>query len=81
MPYGKYFEQKNKFKISSRSAFQIYHAQPKRFCAYNTFMELFESGEVKIATKDNQILTPAEAIMYFETLQITVVDGVVKVLK
>jgi hypothetical protein len=44
-------------------------------------MELFESGEVKIATKDNQILTPAEAIMYFETLQIIVVDGVLKVLK
>lgn len=81
MPYGKYFEQKNKLKISSRSAFQRYQGQPKRFCAYNTFMELFESGHVKIATKDNVVLTPAEAIIYFETLQITVVDGVVKVLK
>ena len=45
------------------------------------FMDIVESGEIKIATKNNEILTPAEAMILFETMQVRYQEGVLKVIK
>ena len=67
--------QSNKFKVSKNSAFKPYI----KFNPYNTFMDIIESGEIKIATKKNEILTPAESMILFETMKIRYQEGVIKV--
>jgi hypothetical protein len=75
MQYGQLSAQSNRFKVSKNSAFKPY----VKFNPYNTFMDIIESGEIKIATRNNEILTPAEAIMLFDTMKVRYQNGVIKI--
>jgi hypothetical protein len=45
------------------------------------FMDIIEAGEIRIAERNGQILTPAEAMILFETMQVRYQEGVIKVIK
>jgi hypothetical protein len=89
--YGQLSVQRSKFKVSKNSAFKPYISQPGLYKTnpykpnpyktnpYNIFMDIIESGEIKIATKKNEILTPAESIILFETMKVRYQEGVIKV--
>lgn len=78
MTYGNLYIQNNTFKVSKNSAFKPYVSSPS---PYKMFMDIVESGEIKIATKNNEILTPAEAMILFETMEVRYQEGVLKVIK
>jgi hypothetical protein len=68
----------NNFRVSPNSAFKPYIPYPS---PYKMFMDIIEAGEIKIATRDNEILTPAESMILFETMQVRYQEGVIKVVK
>ena len=70
----------NNFKISKRSAFKPYIPSVV-LSPYKMFMDIIEAGEIRIATKNNELLTPAEAMILFETMQVRYQEGVIKVIK
>jgi hypothetical protein len=44
-------------------------------------MELVESGEIKLANRDNTVMTPCEAILFLELLYVKHQNGILKVIK
>jgi len=44
-------------------------------------MELVESGQIKMANKDNTIMTPCEAVLFLEMMYVKYQNGILKVIK
>jgi len=66
---------------SKRSAFKPWTPKFTHYNGYEVFMELVESGEIKLANRDNTVMTPCEAILFLELLYVKHQNGILKVIK
>jgi hypothetical protein len=66
---------------SRKSAFKPWTPKFTLFNGYEVFMELAESGEIKMANKDGTIMTPCEAVLFLEMMYVKYQNGVLKVIK
>ena len=63
---------------SNKSAFKPWK---RTFNAYEIFIELIESGEIRLVGRDKVVLTPFESVLYMENLYIKSSNGIIKVVK
>ena len=69
---------KDVLRISSKSAFKVYQQPEKTIHPYDLFMQLIESGQLKIADK-GRILNPFEGWVFMESIKLKTVNGIVKI--
>jgi hypothetical protein len=63
---------------SEKSAFKPWLAKVN---PYQMFIELIESGEIRLADSNNDVMTPFESVLYMENLYIKYTNGIIKVIK
>jgi len=66
---------------SKRSAFKPWIPKFTHYNGYEVFMDLAESGQIKLANQDNTVMTPCEAVLFLELMYIKHQNGILKVIK
>jgi len=75
--FGNSFNNERKLKISTVSAFKPWKP-PKIISSSDIIMALVESGDIRISKK-TEILTPAEGLIWLNSLNIKCFNGIVKI--
>jgi hypothetical protein len=78
MQSGNSFKNQTNLKISTSSAFRPWK-KPKIINSCDIIMGLIESGEIRIARKKD-ILTPAEGLIWINSLNVKCFNGIIKIL-
>ena len=69
----------NEFKKSEKSAFKPWVPGFKDINSYSFFVNLIESGHIKLSGSDGKPMSPFESLLFLENIRVKIENGIIKV--
>jgi hypothetical protein len=69
------------FKKSEHSAFKPWSPGLNDINGYSFFVNLIESGEIKLSGSDGKPMSPFESLLFLENIHIKIENGTIKVIR